>query len=619
MNVFFHHQDPSSIHVQPPLVGWTWVALALSLAACGGSQSDSAERMGASSSPATSPTQQTAAPSGALARGAELSSFALAYAEKQALAADASDAGQSSNPLSELPPGQIAAKRAYTSGAVARKAAATRIPVYRFYNGSTGAHFYTTSETERDHVINKLSPPFSFEGPAFSVASDFSPGLSPVYRFFNTDSGVHFYTISEAERAYVMVNLPQFNYEGVAYHASQVAGAGLIPFYRFFVPSKGFHFYTASEAERAHIQANMSATYRFEGIGYHVLDTNWRAEKLPHTGITNQQCYQPGSSVLATCTDGRTADLNPHQDGHRNLVNSKSYSTVNGLPRTFCFRDDVTGLIWEGKEGSGPRAGSNVYTNMGNGQSSDTSGYMTAINGAKLCGFSDWRLPSRNELLSLVDHSRISGPAVDTAWLPNTAFSAYWTGDPLRSDPSRWWMVRFEASNSGDSSNVLGENSLFPVRLVRGNPPSGPRFTFTSVADHFDAANNVVNDAWTGLQWRRCEEGRVWDGNTCNDSSQIFNFTHELALAYAKGRGGWRLPNINELASLTDLNVNSGASIDPVAFPAAAAREVWSSTPLTNSPFSSKTAIFSDGYLSVTVRGNTSTYTNVVRLVRVSQ
>ena len=177
----------------------------------------------------------------------------------------------------QLKAGEIAAKSAYQSGAVARKAVAVRIPVYRFFNSSTGAHFFTTSTTERDNVVNTLSPPFSLEGEAFSVASAFSPGLSPVHRFYNTQTGVHFYTISETERANVVANLPQFSYEGVAYHASQVAGAGLTPFYRFYVPSKGFHFYTANEAEKDSIIANLAATYSYEGIGYYVLDSDWRA------------------------------------------------------------------------------------------------------------------------------------------------------------------------------------------------------------------------------------------------------------------------------------------------------------------------------------------------------
>ena len=105
---------------------------------------------------------------------------------------------------------------------------------------------------------------------------------------------MHFYTISETERANVVANLPQFNYEGVAYHASQVAGAGLIPFYRFYVPSKGFHFYTANESEKDSIIANLAATYSYEGIGYYVLDSDWRAEKLPHTGVTSQPVLPAG-------------------------------------------------------------------------------------------------------------------------------------------------------------------------------------------------------------------------------------------------------------------------------------------------------------------------------------
>ena len=163
---------------------------------------------------------------------------------------------------------------------MARKALATRIPVYRFYNSSTGAHFFTTSTTERDSIVATLSPPFSLEGAAFSVASAFSPGLSPVHRFFNTQTGVHFYTISESERASVAATLPQFIYEGIAYHASQVNGQGLTPIYRFYVPSKGFHFYTASSTERDNIIATLSSVYSYEGPAYYVPSSSWNADTM---------------------------------------------------------------------------------------------------------------------------------------------------------------------------------------------------------------------------------------------------------------------------------------------------------------------------------------------------
>jgi Repeat of unknown function (DUF5648) len=146
--------------------------------------------------------------------------------------------------------------------------AAALLPVYRFYNSQTGAHFYTTSTAERDTVLATL-PQFGYEGQAFSAHGSADAGLSPVHRFFNAATGVHFYTISASEKAYVDSQLPSFRYEGVAYHASQVAGAGLSPLYRFYVTSKGFHFYTASGSEAATIRATLPQ-YRYEGVGYHV-------------------------------------------------------------------------------------------------------------------------------------------------------------------------------------------------------------------------------------------------------------------------------------------------------------------------------------------------------------
>ncbi len=70
---------------------------------------------------------------------------------------------------------------------------------FRFYNPRTGAHFFTTSTSERDSVLRQ-SPHFQYEGVAFYTSATQAPGLKPVHRFFGLDSGVHFYTISEAEK-----------------------------------------------------------------------------------------------------------------------------------------------------------------------------------------------------------------------------------------------------------------------------------------------------------------------------------------------------------------------------------------------------------------------------------
>ncbi|MEZ5703666.1 MAG: hypothetical protein R3E42_19470 [Burkholderiaceae bacterium] len=156
------------------------------------------------------------------------------------------------------------------SDGLANKAAAPTVPVYRFFNTRTSAHFFTTSDAERAHVRANL-PFMSDEGPAFFANSAASTGLTPVHRFYNAATGVHFYTISESERAHVSATLPQFGYEGVAYYASTVAAAGYRPLYRFFYPDKGFHFYTVSATEKDQIIASLPQ-YSYEGVGYYVPD-----------------------------------------------------------------------------------------------------------------------------------------------------------------------------------------------------------------------------------------------------------------------------------------------------------------------------------------------------------
>jgi len=161
-------------------------------------------------------------------------------------------------------------------GQATRKAFVGEVLAYRFFNTQTGAHFYTVSEVERDQVVATL-PQFRYEGPAFTVSATPQDGLLPVYRFLNTATGVHLYTISEAEKAHILANLPTYQLEGVAYHASAVGGVGFQPLYRFFRSDRAFHFYTASHQERDTV-IDTACTYRYEGTAYYVLDAAATAE-----------------------------------------------------------------------------------------------------------------------------------------------------------------------------------------------------------------------------------------------------------------------------------------------------------------------------------------------------
>ncbi len=69
--------------------------------------------------------------------------------------------------------------------------------VFRFYNLKNGVHFYTASEAEKDSTLANLGATYKYEGVAYSLNS--APGGgndTPLYRFYNMKTGVHFYTAS---------------------------------------------------------------------------------------------------------------------------------------------------------------------------------------------------------------------------------------------------------------------------------------------------------------------------------------------------------------------------------------------------------------------------------------
>ncbi|MCB2019140.1 MAG: S8 family peptidase, partial [Hydrogenophaga sp.] len=93
------------------------------------------------------------------------------------------------------------------------------LPVYRFLNLSNGAHFFTISEAEANAV--RTRPNFVFEGVAWWARSPASPGIGtiPVHRFRNRVTGAHFYAYSQGETDHLLRFQSVTNvYEGVAFY-----------------------------------------------------------------------------------------------------------------------------------------------------------------------------------------------------------------------------------------------------------------------------------------------------------------------------------------------------------------------------------------------------------------
>ena len=79
------------------------------------------------------------------------------------------------------------------------------------------------------------------------------------------------------------------------------------------------------------------------------------------------------------------------------------------------------------------------------------------------CGFDNWRLPTRTELLTLVDDTRYS-PAIDTTFFPNCQSGWYWTSTRAASSPGGCaWVVGFGYGYAG----WFGQDLSGFVRAVR--------------------------------------------------------------------------------------------------------------------------------------------------------
>ena len=148
-----------------------------------------------------------------------------------------------------------------------------------------------------------------------------------------------------------------------------------------------------------------------------------------------------------------------------------------------------------------------------------------------ISGHSDFRLPNRRELLSIVDYGKDSFPTINSIF--DCRFTSYWSGSAYAvSAPEEYaWYVHFKFG----VSELLKKRTGAFVRCVRGK--SIPSSIFK------DNPDGTVTDNVTGLVWQKSGDHQelTWQDAMCYcENLELGEYTD------------WRLPNIRELESLVD-------------------------------------------------------------------
>ena len=281
----------------------------------------------------------------------------------------------------------------------------------------------------------------------------------------------------------------------------------------------------------------------------------------PETGCTDKKslgeictgqdkCYDEYSDQI-TCPLSESDSYFGQDAYYASLGKCTAQSfTVQTLSSEKVILDNNTGLMWQ------ETIPTEKYT------WEDAGSY---CNGLTYAGYGDWRLPTPQELLTIVDNSRYN-PAIDTTYFPDTPSENFWSSSTWVKETDYAWGVDFSAGGSYYYfyKNSTGYPSLLNVRCVRGT--TLPTSLFISSTVNGDV---IVTDVTTGLVWQKSNvEDIIW--------GDALSYCENLTYA---GYSDWRLPNKNELVSLVNYEKDAPASNCPDIFHGIIGNDVlWSST-----------------------------------------
>lgn len=192
--------------------------------------------------------------------------------------------------------------------------------------------------------------------------------------------------------------------------------------------------------------------------------------------------------------------------------------------------------------------------------------YITTLNGlhsgAGYAGRTDWRVPTREELLFIVDYTKYN-PAIDPVF-NNTQSDIYWTDEDNGASINNAWGIDFTDGELTEDQKIFSHY----IRGVSGSLPADPSPRFVKRDSNGNVVTSgdwaIVEDKKTGFWWEvraysdddDCEYGQYTAAQTHRDSLNTSSFG---------GKTDWEIPSIHDLATIVDWTVTN-PSIDTSFF-----------------------------------------------------
>ncbi len=246
---------------------------------------------------------------------------------------------------------------------------------------------------------------------------------------------------------------------------------------------------------------------------------------------------------------GQTTSYTNYDDGYYQKGAARSYTRDNAKE---IVTDNTTNLQWQ--DNSDAKTVQKTW--------SEAKEYCENLT---LGGYDDWRLPSMDELLTIVDYGRYS-PAINPVFQNVGSFwkngvevddyivSSYWSSTNFAFNNSLAWSVVFHDYNNYIANTIAeftSNNNL--IRCVRGERLERGNFSR-------DDTKEIVTDNCTKLQWQDNSEAKTVQKTW----SEAISYCENLTLG---GYDDWRLPNINELYSIVDFSRKTINSVFKNIFP----------------------------------------------------